>query len=79
MSDKLPPGTPTGVVQAVGVVMANAGNDPAARTNSINEIEQAMVKAIQEAQAQGVIDPEEIRKRMLAARDFTVNTQRTAE
>lgn len=71
--DELPEGTPTGVVQAVGVVNASVGNDPSLRNARAQAIEAAMVKAIEEAQAEGA-DDEEIRKRILAARDLAANT-----
>ena len=73
MNEYLPEGTPTGVVQAVGLINASVGNDPAARDSRAKVIEAAMTAAIAEAQAEGC-DAEEIRKRILAARDLAANT-----
>lgn len=55
------------VVEAVGIAVAREGLS----TERHAEIESAMLKAVQKAQAEGVTDPEEIKRRMLTARDAT--------
>jgi len=54
------------IVEAVGV-SANA-LDPARRPIA-ERIEAAMTQAVRDAQAEDVTDPDEIRRRMLEARD----------
>lgn len=67
--DQLPEGTPIGVVQATGVIVVNGDPGNAANTELVKKIEGAMLAALQEAQADGVTDPDVLRARMLEARD----------
>jgi hypothetical protein len=51
------------VVEAVGTAASQSNNTPSAK-----DIEAAMAQAAEQAQAEGVSDPDEIRSRMLEAR-----------
>lgn len=58
------------VVEATGAAAQSGGYG--------NEIEQAMVEATVQAQAEGVTDPDEIRDRKLAARKAVKNARAKA-
>jgi hypothetical protein len=53
------------VVEAVFVMAGPLG----AQTPHSKRVEAAMLAAVQKAQAEGLTDPDEIRARMMAARD----------
>ncbi len=53
------------IVEAVGVAVGRMSMSDAAH----DRIEAAMTGAVRQAQAEGVADPDELRDRMLAARD----------
>ena len=59
-------GPPT-VVSAVAAMTGHGTTIEAAERNAV--IQAAMVAAIEKAQAEGVVDPDAIRERILAARD----------
>lgn len=64
----LNPGAPkTGIVRAVGISVGRRGGHERQMV-----IQQAMLAALQLAQAEGVTDPAELRSRMLAARDQVI-------
>lgn len=57
-----------GVITATGVA---AGAHASGDWNRAARVQEAMTKAVEQAQAEGVTDHEEIIKRILAARDAT--------
>ena len=63
---------PTTIVQAVASMTSHAelGDTDAAARNKI--IQDAMVAAIEQAQAEGITDQDVIRERILAARDAAI-------
>lgn len=65
---------PTTIVQAVAAMTSHAeiGNTDAAARNKL--IQDAMVAAIEQAQADGITDPEVIRARILEARDIALTS-----
>lgn len=58
------------IVEAVGVATAHADNVKDAERNKL--MQDAMTAAVVKAQAEGITDPDEIRRRILKARDDTV-------
>lgn len=57
------------VVEAVGLAMSTRGRNKGSRAQMI---EAAMQQAIVDAQAEGITDPDEMRNRMLNARDVAL-------
>lgn len=55
------------IVQAVGVATSHGGSLADVARNK--RLEAVMLEAVREAQAEGISDPEEIRRRTLKARD----------
>lgn len=62
------------IVQAVAALTSHGelGDTDAQRMNKL--IQDAMVEAIEAAQAEGITDPDVIRERILAARDAALTT-----
>lgn len=58
-------------VYATGIAFAHGALDETAQVKR-NRVEAAMTKAIADAQAEGIGDPDVIRARILAARDVVV-------
>lgn len=58
------------VVEAVGVAVGHDGSP--AGISWAKQLEAAMTAAVEQAQAEGVTDPDEIRRRILDARDAEV-------
>ena len=55
-----------GVVEATGVAV---GSHLSGDTDRAARVQEAMTKAVEQAQADGIVDPDKIKMRVLAARD----------
>jgi hypothetical protein len=64
------------IVEAVGIAVSTAGTGPKALEHK-KQLEDAMMFAVKKAQAEGIVDNDVIRERMLEARDEVLNKGNT--